>query len=173
MNINKIQFGDGLAVRGTSWLSKAIRFFMKQYKPNVKDYSHNAVIIDMWGEKWVAEALAWGVRLRPFAYTEYAKSTNWVILRDKRGFSNEQIKRMSWKCASLAGIRYQYENLPTWIIKIWLKLNLFKKRNEKSIYCSELLAIAINEAYPSTFKSPNATSPADHIASGVYDIIEL
>lgn len=172
-NIDKVQFGDVIAVHSYTFLGKAIRFFMRKYKPQYKTYNHNAVVINIWGEKWVAEALAWGVRLHKFECTEYNQTNNWDILRHKLGFTDKQIEAMSKKCASLAGIRYQYENLPMWVLKILFKFNLFKKQDERAIYCSELAAIAINEAYPNSFKTPNITSPADHIASGYYDVIKL
>lgn len=171
-NFNDVKFGDLLAVHSYSFLGKAIRFFMRRYKPQYKTYNHIAVVIDIWGEKWIAEALASGVRLRPFVETEYMVSDQFDILRHKLGFDSDQIKKMSRKCASLAGVRYQYENLPAWVLKIWFKINLFKKRNEKAIYCSELGAIAINEAYPGTFKAPNMTSPADIIDSRVFEVIK-
>jgi hypothetical protein len=165
-----VQFGDIIATRSESFISKAIRFFMKIYKD--VDYSHNAVIIDIWGEVWVAEALTWGVRIYPFESSPYSRpKTEWIILRHKQGFTPEQIKAMSWKCVSLGGVRYQYENLPSWVAKILFKLNWFKSNNEKSIYCSELAAIAINAAYPGTFKRPNEVSPADHVKSSIYNII--
>ena len=172
-NIDKVQFGDVIAVHSYTFLGKAIRFFMRKYKPQYKTYNHNAVVIDIWGEKWIAEALAWGVRVHKFEDSDYANSNNWDILRHKQGFTDEQINKMSKKCVNLAGIRYQYENLSMWVLKIWFKIDLFKKKDEKAIYCSELAAIAINEAYPDTFKEPNKVSPADHVASGIYNVIKL
>jgi hypothetical protein len=166
------KFGDVIATRSNSLLSKAIRWFMQLYKPGSPGFSHNAVIINMWGNLWIAEALAWGVRIWPIEQSGYLTNKQCIILRHKEGFTEDQIEAMSKKMASLAGTRYQYENLPMWAAKILVSINLFRRINEKSIYCSELAAIAINEAYPDTFENPNMVSPADHTSKSIYNIID-
>ena len=158
---NKFEFGDGIAVRSNSFLSRGIRFFMRIYNPKVEDFSHNAVVVDIWGEPWVVEALAWGVRVWPLEKSGYITNKNVVILRHKDGFNDSQIKALSKKAVALGGTRYQYEGLPTWILKIIFKINVFKKESEKAIYCSELLAIALNAAYPGMYQEPNIINPAD------------
>jgi hypothetical protein len=170
---NIFQYGDIIATRSNSFVSRGIRWFMRKYRPAVEDFSHNAVVINIWGNLWVAEALAWGVRLWTIEESGYLNKKQVVILRHKAGFTPEMIKDMSIKMASLAGVRYQYENLPMWIARILCKINLFKKSNEKSIYCSELAAIAINEAYPKTFPKPNMVCPADHMMFPMYEIIDF
>lgn len=172
MNKRQFKYGDIIAVRSNSFLSKGIRFFMKLYKKDAAGYSHNAVVINVWDEKWIAEALAWGVRIWRIEQSGYIDNKNVIVLRHKEGFLDIQINAMSKKMISLAGVRYQYENLPMWIAKIVVNLGMFKAENEKSIYCSELAAIAINKAYPGTFKRPNETSPADHLAKDIYNIIK-
>jgi hypothetical protein len=167
-----LQFGDLLATRSNSFLSRAIRWFMKRQNPEAPNFSHIAVVIDLWGEIWIAESLGWGQRLWSLEQSGYDKKEQVVILRHKKGFSQSQIKAMSQKMVSLGGVRYQYENLPAWAIKILTKINLFKKENEKAIYCSELGCIAINAAYPLTFLNPNMITPADHFATGIYDVID-
>ena len=172
------QFGDIIATRSDKFLSRAIRYFMRKYKPEAPNFSHIAVVINLWGELWVAEALAWGVRIWSLEQSGYSKKKQVVILRYRNNLTREplnkvQIEAMSKKMVSLAGTRYQYENLPLWAIKIWLKLNLFKENNEKAIYCSELGAIAITAAKAGSFETPNIVSPADHFNSGLYDIIDI
>ena len=172
MKKENFQFGDILATRSGSFLSRGIRLMMHWYKDYADGFSHNAVVINMWGELWIAEALAWGVRIYPIENSGYIDNKNIIILRHKKGFTDAQINAMSKKMASLGGIRYQYENLPMWIAKILIRMNFFKPENEKSIYCSELAAIAINVAYPGTFKKPNMITPADHVASNIYETIK-
>lgn len=168
--MKQIQFGDVIATRSNSFLSRGIRFMMHLYNPRYAGYSHTACIVDIWGELWVVEALAWGVRVHPWEATDYAKGKNeWIILRHKEGFTPEQIRRMSRRVVGLAGTRYQYENFPAWIMKILAKINLFKPSDEKAIYCTELAAIFINEAYPGSFVNPNATSPAEHLMAKFYE----
>lgn len=171
---DRFKFGDLIATRSNSFLSRAIRWFMEKYKPSKDAFSHIAVVINMWGELWIAEALIWGVRIWSLPQSGYSTTKQVILLRFKKGFSDQQVEAISKKMASLAGVRYQYENLPQWIVKILLRFDLFKKVNEKSIYCSELGAIAINEAYPNTFPSPNETSPADHYErTDLYDILDI
>lgn len=169
---NTFEFGDIIATRSNSFISKSIRWFMRQYKAEADDFSHNAVVINIWGEQWVVEALAWGVRVWTIEQSGYIRNKNVVVLRDKRGFTEQQIDKMSKRVVSLGGVRYQYSNLFGWVAKIWFKLNFFKKENEKSIYCSELAAIAINTVYPGTFPTPNMVNPADHLLSKNYVIID-
>jgi hypothetical protein len=167
------QFGDIITSRSDHFTSKAVRWFMKKANPGQKEtFSHIAVIINIWSELWVAEALGWGLRVWPIEKSDYLKTSQVLILRDKRGFDYEKEKALSKKCVSLGGIRYQYENFPQWVVKILLKWNIFKKENEKAIYCSELGAIAINAAYPGTFPTPNITSPADHYLNDIYEKID-
>ena len=168
------QFGDVIIVRNNSFLSKGIRWFMKKaYKtPMSKTFSHVAVVVNIWGEKWIVEALGWGVRVWTLEESGYLKKEQMMILRHIKGFTPEQIDAMSKKCVSLGGIRYQYENFFQWMGKILLKLKSFHKEGEKTIYCSELGAIAINTAYPGTFPTPNMTSPADHYLNFCYYVID-
>lgn len=172
MKKQDFKFGDILATRSNSFLSRGIRLMMHWYKDYADGFSHNAVVINMWGEPWIAEALAWGVRIWPLEESGYIDNKNIVILRHKSGFTEVQIDAMSKKIASLAGTRYQYENLPMWIAKILAHKNWFKPNNEKSIYCSELAAIAINTVFPGTYNNPNMVSPADHVSSDIYNLIK-
>jgi hypothetical protein len=169
----QFKFGDLIAVRSNSFLSRAIRWFMSKYKPGSPSFSHIATVIDLWGELWIAEALTWGVRIWSLEQSGYSLNKNAIILRFKRGFTDVEIKAMSQKMTSLGGVRYQYENFPQWVAKILLKINLFNKKNERAIYCSELGAIFINTAFPGTFTNPNIISPADHFVSGLYDVIDI
>ena len=169
----QFEFGDLIATRSGSFLSRAIRYFMRKQHPEVPNFSHIAVVINLWGQLWIAEALAWGVRIWSLEQSGYATKDQVVILRHNKGFTEDQIEKMSQKMVSLGGVRYQYENLPAWAIRILTKINLFKKSNEKAIYCSELGAIAISTAFPLTFLNPNMITPADHFATGIYDIIDI
>ena len=170
---DRFKFGDIIASRSNSFLSRAIRWFMKIYKPSKETFSHIAVIINMLGELWIAEALAWGVRIWSLHQSGYSVKKQIIILRHKQCFTDMQVEAISKKMVSLAGVRYQYENLPQWIVKILLKINIFKKTDEKAIYCSELGAIAINAAFPGIFEEPNVTCPADHYNNDIYDKIDI
>ncbi len=174
MSDSRFQYGDIIATRSNSFLSRAIRFFMHIYRPSGEAFSHIAVVINMWGEQWIAEALAWGVRIWTIEQSGYNVKRQVLILRHRGGFDNNQIQAISKEMAKYAGVRYQYENLPQWIVKILLKIDIFKDENIKSIYCSELAAIAINLFYPGTFPTPNKTCPADHYTrEDIYNIIDI
>jgi hypothetical protein len=172
MNI-QLQPGDLLAVRGDSFLSKAIRYFMRKKKGKIGDFSHIAVVINLWDEIWIAEALTWGVRIWSLAQSGYDIDKQYIILRDKRGFTPDQIQTLSRQMVMLSGIRYQYFNFLQWIVKIILKINIFiKPSNQNAIYCSELGSIAINSVYPGTFPEPNITSPSDIVTNPNFEIID-
>jgi hypothetical protein len=173
MEDDRFQFGDIIATRSNSLLSRAIRCCMKKYRPSKETFSHIAVVINMWGKLWIAEALIWGVRIWSLEQSGYSTKKQVIILRHKQSFTTLQIEAISKKMASLGGTRYQYENLPQWAVKILLKINIFKSKNEKAIYCAELGAIAINEAYPETFTTPNMTATADHYLNKIYNIIDI
>ena len=177
---NSFNAGDLIATRGNTWLSRSIRFMMDIYcrkvlhKPCKVLFNHIAVVVSMFDELWVVEALGWGVRVYPIERSGYLTHRNLVILRDKRGFTQEGLKAMSKKVVALGGVRYQYENLPQWVIRIFVGIKkVFRSSNERSIYCSELGAIAINAVYPMTFKEPNIMSPMDHVLSPVYEVIDI
>jgi hypothetical protein len=179
MNENILQFGDILLVRNTSFLAKGIQGFMYLYSKifNKKwqgGFNHNAIIINIWGEKWVAEANGQGFEIRPLNKTPYYNKKNFVILRDKRGFTENQIDIMSKKMIEISGIRYQYEGLAQWILYILSKggIDTFNANDEKALYCSEAAAVAINSVYPNTFDKPNRTNPYDHLLKDTYNIID-
>lgn len=170
--VGQFRYGDLIASRSNSFLSKGIRFFLKLWKSKVPGFSHITVVVNMWDEMWVAEALAWGVRIWPIKDSNYVTNVHTVIIRDKRGFTDEQIHDLSRKMASLGGTRYQYEGFLQWIGKIVFKANSFHAEGEKAIYCSELGAIAINAAYPGTFKRPNEINPADLLSDDRFEVID-
>jgi hypothetical protein len=171
---DRFQYGDLIATRSNSLLSRAIRWFMTRQKKTVDTFSHIAVVIDLWDQTWVAEALAKGVVVQSLKQSGYDTNEQVIILRLRKGFSKSQIEAISLAMVQHAGIRYQFINLVLWAIKIAFKLDLLRKNNEKRIYCSELGAIAINTAYPGTFPAPNKTSPADHYTrKDLYEIIDI
>lgn len=170
---NKFQPGDIIATRSNSFLSRAIRWAMSKYRPQAPSFSHNAVVFRIFKKMFVAEALFWGVKIWPLKDSGYLTNPQCIILRHKEGFLFDQLNAIAIKMLALDGTRYQYENLPLWLAKILVKVSLFRRNNEKAIYCSELAAIAINAAYPGTFPKPNVVSPADHTSNPIYEIIDI
>lgn len=171
-----MQAGDIIAVRGRSWLAKRIRYFMALYlkrkgKSVGRLYNHIAVVIEVNGQLMIAEALGWGVVIHSIEQAGYDRGNHFVILRHKRGFTREQIDAITTRMIVLSGTRYQYENFIQWVLRITLGLNVFRRSNEKAIYCSELGAIAINEAYPNTFSRPNETNPMDFFLNDNFNVI--
>jgi hypothetical protein len=170
----RFQYGDLIATRSNSLVSRAIRWFMSKQNPTKDTFSHIAVVINLWDQTWIAEALAQGVVVHSLKQSGYDTHKQLILLRFKKGFSEQQIKDICLSMVQHAGIRYQFSNLLLWAAKIGIKLDLLRKNNEKRIYCSELGAIAINTAYPGTFPTPNKTSPADHYTRrDLYEIIDI
>jgi hypothetical protein len=170
----RFQYGDLIATRSNSLVSRAIRCFMSKQNPTKDTFSHIAVVINLWDQTWIAEALAQGVVVHSLKQSGYDTNKQLILLRFKKGFSEQQIQDICLSMVQHAGIRYQFSNLLLWAAKIGIKLDLLRKNNEKRIYCSELGAIAINTAYPGTFATPNKTSPADHYTrKDLYEIIDI
>lgn len=171
-----MQAGDIIAVRGKSWLAKRIRYFMALYlrkrgKRVERLYNHIAVVIEVNGRLMVAEALGRGVVVNTVEKAGYDRGGHFVVLRHRKGFSKEQLDAMTTKMLVLAGTRYQYENFIQWVLRICFGVDAFRRSNERAIYCSELGAIAINEAYPGTFIRPNETNPMDFFLNENFEVI--
>jgi hypothetical protein len=171
--------GDIILVGSNSFLSKGIQFFMKAYNkklglPEKKEYySHAALVINVWGQLYVAEALADGINVAPLDKT-YANTLKHIkVLTPKKAYSNTEKEDIS-KIASayaLTPTRYDFLNF---LYQIDMIKETTKKdgpdaewdgptgsKAEHRIYCSELVATCANKVRPDTFKLPAATNPLD------------
>jgi len=163
----------GLSTSKT-FISKAIRFFMKRYAKSIganpkKYWSHSFMIVNMWDERYVAEAVANGYILRPFK-TSYLGRTNFKIgrIRGEKGVvpvpSKKLVEEVSKKAASLSfkQTRYDIMNFFWQIIKSytgkWFRRD---KSITKKLYCTEAVAVLSNIIKPGMFKEPGAVNPLD------------
>ena len=183
-------------VKGSNWLSRMIRKFMRLYRNSGKfdknkvtgNYNHAFILINIWGELYCAEALAKGITLRPFeiAYPKnrYAdlKMFQLPIL-----FDEYQLNELSKLAAnySFNPTRYEYTSFfiqILYIVSTWLhKYVKFIKpvyveigKKNKRFYCSEYVALVLQQFldrfYPNygvLFDNPRRVNPLDIEASNM------
>ena len=167
----ELKAGDIIGLSSENFLGKSIRKFMNLYKKVFKlekseqSINHIAVCIEIDGRRYITEADK-TVIIRPFESTKYWKNTdNWIIIRDKRKFTEKQLGKMTDKAITMAGTIYQVSNFAAWSVYIFSfgLINMLKKENEKTVYCSEYGAILDNEAHVGTWKEPNRVNPYDFL----------
>jgi len=163
-----IQVGDIGLVNGRTWLARAIKFFMNIFRiilklPRRKLYNHAFLIIDVWGNLYVAEALAKGITIRPWKSSPYNGSNRIKMLRLKDELNKKEKEEISKYCISFAlePTRYDIFNFFFQILLIlfgrWYGPS--GEEAKKRLYCSEAVATWINEIRPGIFEKPEATNP--------------
>jgi len=146
------QVGDVILVKGSSWLARAIQYFMKKYRrsrnlPNVDVITnHAALIVELWGVLVVVEAGAHGVAVKYSIY-EYLQKHRVKIKR-----INKSIHPQFSKIASsyfVSPHRYDFLNFIHQIVLIitgyWIGPKKYKATNR--LYCSEYVALVLDECY--------------------------
>lgn len=169
-----IEVGDILCVRdGHSIVAQGIQFYMKRYKkknhldPDIPLYHHSALVIEVWGKLYVAEALSKGWTIQPIdeAYSQKAWAERIEIIRPEISLTSFE-KEMLCKLAvqtSFKVTRYDYFNFlfQIWLIETGKWIGPVGKKAENRFYCSEGVATIYNYIRPGTFKNPAATNPLD------------
>jgi hypothetical protein len=175
--------GDIILVGSGSFLSKQIKAYMKAYNkklgyPKIGDYySHAAMIVDMWGRLYVAEALKDGITLAPLDDTYLNKlqtdTVNIRVLTPKKAYSKTEQEEVSKIAAAFALTPTRYD-----FLNLWYQIKMIQEttktdengekwigpkgnRAEKRLYCTEAVATWANRVRPDTFKAPWATNPVD------------
>jgi hypothetical protein len=144
--------GDILLVKGNTWISKAIIFFMKIYlhKKNTKvDFipSHCATIIDLWGNLMVIEANASGIEAK-YGIIEYLEKYK---VRIKR--VTHVVTPIDYSKTAVAFLmiphKYDFLNFIYQIILIltghWIGPKGYKATHR--LYCSEYIALLLDRNY--------------------------
>lgn len=128
-----IFFRTKLSLNPASWLSTLIRFFAK-----IK-YNHVGVIILIWGEPFVIEALGKGIVATPLSKRIIGKK-----IRICRPFRNINEKLFAQKTVSYLSTKYDFIGL----LFYQLVLNLTghwigggSKNQERRLYCYEFVAL--------------------------------
>ena len=169
MNIDKVKVGDVVLYHGHTWVAKQILKWMNQSRikkglPERALFNHAAMIIDLWGSKWLIESVARGVHVIPLTVDMYngkhIKVKTWV----KRLTTNEKyiLSRFAIELA-LENHHYDFLNFIYHMIYIsigkWFGPKGFKAR--KVIYCSELVAILMDKIRDSFKGETYNKSPLD------------
>lgn len=176
--------GNIILYHGKGFVSKGIQFFMKIYnKKHLKQpkrkkyYNHAAMIIEVWGRFYVAEALGKGITIQPLeiAYPE-EKYKNMLVLSPKKVYSKQEAKDVS-KIASA----YAFEPTRYAFGDIWHHMRVILgggyskwhgkkgRKAEKRMHCTEACATWANKVRPGTFKQPYSTNPLQLELSKYYN----
>lgn len=150
---NSPQVGDIILVHGGSFLAKGIQFFMNIYRSKQdlakrKLYNHVAVVIDLYGQKYIAEAVAKGVQVIPDA-DKYVATRDCTVLTWVNPLTAKEKAELSREAAKYALEIHRYDvlNFPYQIKYImtgkWRGPTGDKA--ERRIYCSELAAIVMDK----------------------------
>lgn len=168
--------GDIILYRGSSFLAKAILFFMENYRkarkiPKRILFNHTATVVKYKDILYVAEAMEKGIQIVPFT-SSYGKKLNRIkVIRPKKAYSKTERNKISDVAIgySFNPTRYDFFNFFHQIKMI----RTLKKRDQKEwtgpvgnkakdrLYCSEASATWANEVRINTFKSPWAANPLD------------
>jgi hypothetical protein len=138
-----LRTGDRVLVNSNSFLSRAIRFFMRWWAKKYKlstDYifSHAGTLILLNEDWYIAESVENGYRIREFLQ-RYNLNEDMIIVRNKKPYtSNEQDVVINYALyLQEVGNFYQYWAFPQWISLIVFGANIFGKGNKFSTYCYE------------------------------------
>ena len=153
LNSPEIKVGDVILVKGGSWLARQIQNWMNIYRlkkglPKRKLYNHAAVVVNLWGEKYIAEATEKGVTVIPNAL-DYVLFKDTLVLtwidplnqKEQDLFSKTAIKY------ALEPHRYDFLNF-FYQIKYILTgkwSGPIGKKAEKRLYCTEFAAVCMDK----------------------------
>jgi hypothetical protein len=145
--------GDVLLFRHTGFLPKVIRFFMKLYskRKNVEQdiyYNHVAVIVNLWGELWVADAVEKGVQVED-SLDRYMDKSSVKHLTWVKPLSKEEQEDFSKVAISYAMKVTRYDFLNFWDQARYILTGEWKgktgKDSKERVYCSKFAAICMDE----------------------------
>lgn len=133
-NIMELKTGDILNCTGNKLLSKIIKLFTKS------KFSHTAMFVEVWGEKFIMDAQKDGIQLRPFKNWTEKYNYKYEV---RRSPFNINEKEFSKRAMSKLGTQYDVKSLV-----VGQPIEIFTGRwvidNErdftKKMYCSEFVA---------------------------------
>lgn len=180
--LNKLKPGDIVLYGSNGFVSKAIQFFMriqrkKQNLPVPKGIiaSHAGMLVNLWGELYIAEAQEKGIVVSPFV-SEYKNKWDRIkILSPKKAYSIKEQDLVS-KIAiedSLEPHRYDFFGL------LYQARMIFTgkwqgptgDKAEKRYYCTEAVATWANKVRPNTFNKEEAAGPLEIEFNKYYQIV--
>ena len=167
-------------VKGHTWLSKAIRYFMNVYRkrkglPAMPLYNHAFIFVELFDKMYAVEALWNGIIARPFEDAYPKKKWKRIKVKvPKRPFSKEEIEIIEKTACSYAFKRtkYQYSNFFSQIIWTWLGIWLGTGKTNKRFYYTEFAAYCVNKVRM-FFKHPERVNPLDIDINKYFEDVEL
>ena len=148
-----LKVGDIILVHGGSFLARGIQFFMNIYRkrlglPKRKLYNHVAVVVDLYGELYVAEAHAKGVQVLPNA-VQYVESQDCLVLTWAKPLTKSEQSLFSREAVKYALIPHRYDVLNFFFQMKYILTGMWRcpvgSKSVKLIYCSELGAIVMDK----------------------------
>jgi hypothetical protein len=156
-------------VRGHTWLSKAIRYYMNVYRKRkglspMPLYNHAFLFVEiMGGEMYAVEALWNGIIAHPLKKAYPKKKWNKIKVKvPKRSFSKTEIDIIEQTAIHYAFKRtkYQFSNFLSQIIWTWLGVWIGTGKTDQRFYCTEFAAYCVNKTRQ-FFKHPERVNPLD------------
>lgn len=178
--------GDIILYKGTKALSKSIQFFMERYRKKLglekrTLFNHAAMVVDLWGQTYVAEANEKGIEVNPFTNVYGSKLKRIKVLRPKKGYSKAEQELVSKTAIaySLNPTRYDF-------FGIWYQIQMIRKQTanagkewdgptgskaENRLYCTEAVATWANKVRPDTFEKAWSINPLDIDLNKYYETV--
>ena len=165
MDLAKIQNGDRFLYAGTSFISKAIIYWMKQYvkKFTVNPFvlkllngfvgSHSGTLFWVNGTLYIYDSISIGYKPEVFA-DKYNDSDNFLILRTKVPYTQSEATSALWYAMQLVAVSviYAYWDLGWWITYITTGVSwMLKWGGTRAEYCFESTYRILNHVRPDTF----------------------
>jgi len=154
-----IKAGDIVLTRSGSFLSQGIQFFMNLYRqtkglPKRKLFSHVAVVVDLYGQLYVAEAIGKGVQVIPDAQA-YIDQNDCQVMTWVKPLNKQEQSRISSVTIDYALKPHRYDVLNFYYSARFVLTGKWRgpvgPKSERRVYCSELAAIAMDKTR-GTFK---------------------
>jgi hypothetical protein len=181
-----LKAGDIILYKGNKFISKAIRLFMEEYRvklglPKRQLYNHAAMVIEVWGRMYVAEANAKGITISPYEDT-YAKVLDQIkIISPKKVYSKAEKELISKTATAYAFDPTRYD-----FLNFLFQIDMIRKQTknhgkewggptgsnaERRLYCTEAVATWANKVRPDTFSEPWTVNPLDVDLNKYYKVI--
>jgi hypothetical protein len=145
-----VDVGDIILVRGGSWLSKRIQFFMNIYRkrlglPKRVLYNHVAVVVeDGWGMVYVAEANAKGIEMK-ISPQEYLDTHTCKVMTWRKPLTKAEKSKFSREASYFMHdpTRYEFLNFFHQIYYIFTGkwIGRTGSKSYDVLYCSEFAAV--------------------------------
>lgn len=144
--------GQIILVSSNGFLPDAIKFFMNIYRKRMglkprRLYSHVAVVVDLWGTQWIAEASAKGVRVIPYP-GDYVRRHNCLVMDWKIPLSESEQRLFSRTAIEYTLRVTRYDVLNFWYQIKFILTGRWKgpegDESKRRLYCSEFAAVVMD-----------------------------